>query len=71
MITSVGIEFHTNEVKENERSSRAAILCAGLLEDMVCEFGRFLFGISVTCMLVQYCCDSGITILLFCKRFVC
>ena len=56
-LTSLGIEFQTEEVaKENERSPSVALLCAGLLRrDMVYELERelrvcdgFFCSISVT-----------------------
>ena len=55
-LTSFGIEFQTEEAKENERSPSVALLCAGLLRrGMVYELERvlqvcngFLCSISVT-----------------------
>ena len=42
-LTSFGIEFHTEEAKENERSPSVALLCAGLLRrGMVYELERVL-----------------------------
>ena len=40
-LTSFGIEFQTEEARENERSPSVALLCAGLLRrGMVCELER-------------------------------
>ena len=76
-LTSFGIEFHTEEAKENEQSPSVALLCAGLLRrGMVCELERVLCvynGFYAACqrhMMVQYCCDSGITNKLFCMCFL-
>ena len=42
-LTSLGIEFQTEEANENERSPSVALLCAGpLRRGMVCEVERVL-----------------------------
>ena len=42
-LTSLGMEFQTEEAKENERSPSVALLCAGLLRrGMVYELERVL-----------------------------
>ena len=60
-LTSFGIEFQTEEAKENERSQSVALLCAGLLRrGMVYELERVLqvcdgfFSAWQRHMMVQY-----------------
>ena len=76
-LTSFGIEFQTEEEKENERSPSVALLCAGLLRrGMVHELERVMrcamafYVARQRQMMVQYCCGSGSTNKPFCRCFL-